>query len=228
MTKFLSFKNKIKDFMNLKSNRKLIKEFLNILSDQKTFDYGNGYFYQSSNLLKISGLRDSRKRIIKYKLQNYLLDANILDIGTNTGFFLLELEQNYNSALGIDYNENLIEVANRSKKLLNNKKIEFKCSKFEDLRFNNKYNFIFSCANHSTYDKGINSQKYFDHVNSLLDKGGYFFLESHHPKYENPKNFVKIVQEIIVKFDFQIVLEDKLKTGKVYDDGRSFYLLKKN
>ena len=99
MTKFLSFKNKIKDFMNLKSNKKLIKDFLNILSDQKTFDYGNGYFYQSSNLLKISGLRDSRKRIIKYKLQNYLLDTNILDIGTNTGFFLLELEQNYNSAL---------------------------------------------------------------------------------------------------------------------------------
>ena len=228
MTKFLSFKNKIKDFVNLKSNRKLIKEFLNILKNQKTFDYGGDYFYQSSNLLKISGLRDTGKRIKEYRLQDYLLNKNILDIGTNTGFFLLELDQNYNSALGVDYNENLIKVANKSKEILNNKKVEFKCSKFEDLKFNVKFDFIFSCANHSTYDKGINSLKYFDHVNSLLDKDGYLFLESHHPKYENHQKFVKIAQELIVKFDFQAIFEGILKTGKDYDDGRSFYLLKKN
>ena len=62
MTKFLSFLNKLKDFSEIE--HKIIRKEINKIlksQNQNFFDYGFGYFYQSVEQVKLSGLRNTKK-----------------------------------------------------------------------------------------------------------------------------------------------------------------------
>ena len=95
--------------------------------------------------------------------------------------------------------------------------------------FNKKFDVIFSLANHSTFDLGIKStNNYLYKCDALLKKGGHFLIESHHPSYEKISEFSKIVENFKKDFNYNVENSSILKTNFFYDDGRKFYLLKKN
>ncbi|MDC3053327.1 class I SAM-dependent methyltransferase [Candidatus Pelagibacter sp.] len=228
-SRIISIKNKFLDYFNFDKNRN-IRNYLTSTYKKKNnqfFDYGVGYFYQSSNKLGIRGLRDSlyRKKIID--IDNLTKGKKILDIGTNSGFLLLELENNFDYALGIDYNPQLIEIANKSKEYLEIKNIDFKVQNFEKDTIKEKFDIILSLANHHTYDKGISSTDlYFEKILSIISDDGFLIFESHHPIIENDEKFHYIIDKY--KNKFQIIKKKKYKINNFFDNGRNLVIMKKN
>ena len=96
-TKITSLINKIKDTLIFDKHSSLRKKLSYILknNDKKFYDYGEGYFYQSCEKIKVSGLRDTKFRINCLDLINLTENKEILDIGCNSGFFLIDLYNNY-------------------------------------------------------------------------------------------------------------------------------------
>lgn len=229
MSKKISLLNYFKDSINFDKNRRIRKKLLGIKETKSNkYDYGCGYFYQSSDIIRLSGLRSSKKRVLSYSIKMIIANKDILDIGTNSGFLLFELENNYKSIVGIDYNSNLIELANTLKNYLDLKKIIFLNEDFNKYEFNKKFDVIFSLANHSPYDEGIKSTlSYLSKCNTLLKNGGFFLIEGHHPKHEKISDFCLLIENFIKKYNYDVKTKSKLFTNNFYDDGRQFYLLKK-
>lgn len=223
----ISIKNKILDSLNFDKNRKIRKD-LSLINNKNDnfFDYGVGYYYQSSDKLGLRGLRDSLFRKKQINIEELTIGKRILDIGTNTGFLLFEFENNFKYALGIDYNPKLIDIANRSKDYLKINNIEFKTQDFQSCEINEKYDIILSLANHHTYDKGITSTNdYFKKILKIISQDGYLIFEGHHPLIENDGDFYKILDQI--KDQFIVVEKKKYKTNNFFDDGRNLVILKK-
>ena len=224
----ISFKNKILDFLNFDENRTIRKD-LSLINNKNNnfFDYGVGYYYQSSDKLGLRGLRNSLFRKKQLNIEKLTIGKSILDIGTNSGFLLFELENNFKYALGIDYNPKLIEIAKKSKNYLNLNNIEFKIQDFQSNEINEKYDIILSLANHHTYDKGITSTKdYFEKILKIISQDGYLIFEGHHPLIENDEDFWNILGQI--KDQFTIIEKKKYKTKNFFDNGRNLVILKKN
>lgn len=223
--------NKIKDFFKFDIHRAFRTQLINYISKNSTsdlYDYGEGYFYQSLEKINLSGLRNSKKRIEQYDINSLLLNKDILDIGCNSGFLLFQLKENYNKIVGIDHNSSLIDLANMTCEYLKQKQISFVKGNFMKYDFTQKFNVIFSFANHTTFDKGIkNSEEYFDKCFNLLLPKGYLFIESHHPNYENQKEFNKMIDFIIKKHDLVFVKKHLIKSKYFYDDGRTFVVISK-
>ncbi len=230
MTKFLSILNKLKDFGEIE-HKTIRKETIKILKNQNLdfFDYGFGYFYQSINQIKVSGLRNTKKRCDCYELDKYVTNAKqILDIGSNTGSIIFEIFKEDKKFTGIEYNKTLIQISKKVQEYLNFKNIEFLCEDFLKFETEKKFDLILSLANHTTFDKGIESSEvYFNKVFNLLENDGIILIESHHPKYEKKEDFEKMIVNLVEKFKLNIINEKKLITGSYYDDGRNFYFLKK-
>ena len=133
---------------------------------------------------------------------------------------------NYNHAVGIEYNNILIDVANTTKNYLKINNIDFICEDFLKKDFKgDKFDIIFSLANHSTFDKGIeNTKEYFLKVFSLLKQDGILIFKSHHPQYENVEKFNKI-KESLLKF-FTIQKEGIYESKNFFDNGRRYLFLK--
>ena len=51
--------------------------------------------------------------------------------------------------------------------------------------------------------------------------------ESHHPQIEKNTEFEKKVTDFISNYNYNILYNDKYNSSNFYDDGRSFYILKK-
>ena len=231
MSKKIGILNYLKDLFKYDIHRKIRKKIHSYSKSKKdlTYDYSGGYFYQSSERINLSGLRSSKKRTLNYSINEILKNKDILDVGTNSGFLLFELENNFKSILGIDYNQKLINLANIVKDYLDEKKIFFICADFETHKFDKKFDVIFSLANHSTYDEGIKStEKYLSKCNYLLEEDGHLLIESHHPGYEKISDFDKIINRFVKEYNYTIIKKSILKTGFFYDDGRKFYILRKN
>lgn len=230
MTKFLSFLNKLKDFGEIE-HKEIRKEIIKILKNQNSdfFDYGFGYFYQSINQIKVSGLRNSKKRCDCYELDKYVTNAKqILDIGSNTGSIIFEIFKEDKRFTGIEYNKTLIQISKKTQEYLNFKNIEFLCEDFLKFETKKKFDLILSLANHTTFDKGIeSSEQYFNKVFNLLEDEGIILIESHHPKYEKKEDFEKMIVSLVENYKLNIINSKKLITGSYYDDGRNFYFLKK-
>ena len=228
--KIISLKNKFVDTLTKCKYKVFKNELLEILSQNSDyFDYGSGYFYQSLSNINLSGLRNSRKRIEAYNFNQFIKSKKILDVGTNTGFLLME-RNNFASALGIDHSPNCIEVAKKTKKKLNLKNVDFICGNFLDYKFNRKFDVILSLANHHTFDKGIkNPQHYLLTIDkNLKSKGGVLILESHHPSFEKKEDFKKVETFVEKELFYKLESSKILKTGNYYDDGRKINFYRKN
>ena len=137
------------------------------------------------------------------------------------------MEENYQEAVGIEYNPKLIDIAEMIKVYKKKNKIQFICSDFQSYEFNKSFDVIFSLANHSTFDKGItNTKKYFEKIKKIISSNGMLFLESHAHLYEKPSDFEKLVDEL--KKDFVVLENGIYNFGNYFDRNRIFYLLKKN
>ncbi|MBT7623023.1 MAG: methyltransferase domain-containing protein [Flavobacteriaceae bacterium] len=223
--------NKFKDSIKFDKHRTFRKELLDILKnhhDEQLYDYGEGYFYQSSELLNISGLRNSSERVDNYNLNNITKGSCILDIGCNSGFLDFEIIRDYKKIVGIDHNKLLIKMANLSLQYLNLNNIEFYTGDFLSYYFEEKFDIILSLANHSTFDKGIvDTEKYFSRCFELLNKKGHLIIESHHPNYENTTDFLELIAFIITKYKFKLIEKKLINSTHFYDNKRMIVKLMK-
>ena len=95
----------------LNYNHKSIRnEICQIIKQNKNnlYDYGEGFFYQSVPPISLKGLRDTKKRIDKLNLENYLKNSTFLDIGTNIGSIPLSLNTPFAFPLPV-YELNLLK-----------------------------------------------------------------------------------------------------------------------
>ena len=65
------------------------------------------------------------------------------------------MQENYQEAIGIEYNPKLIDIAEMIRVYKKKNRIQFICSDFQSYEFNKSFYIIFSLANHSTFDEGI-------------------------------------------------------------------------
>jgi cyclopropane fatty-acyl-phospholipid synthase-like methyltransferase len=218
------------DQLKFDNFRNLRRDAYKILVNNKKnsfFDYGLGYFYQSIECINLTGLRNTKKRIIDLNLKKLTENQTVLDIGSNIGAISIELDSNFKHFDNIEYNNSLNLVGKFISKSLYKDNISFISDDFIKYNFKKKYNLVLSLANHTTFDGGISdSEIYFDKVNDLLLTGGVLILESHHPKYENVSKFNKIVNSL--KNRFTIIKSGKYHFKNFYDDGRIFHILRKN
>ena len=227
ISKIISFFNFVhhKLIYKHKSIRSII---YNIISQNKNnlYDYGEGFFYQSVPPINLKGLRDTKKRIRKLNLNNYLKNSTFLDIGTNIGSIPLSLNNQFIFGVGIDHNNTTIKVAQKIQEYLGVKNIEFISGDFSKYEFNKKFDVILSLANHSTFDKGIDDpEPYFNKIYSLLNKNGILIIESHNPLYEKSEIYLELIKNLEVSYE--TIEFGKYDFGNFYDQNRLFHIMKK-
>jgi 2-polyprenyl-3-methyl-5-hydroxy-6-metoxy-1,4-benzoquinol methylase len=223
----ISFFNFVHHKLNY-NHKSIRNEICQIIKQNKNnlYDYGEGFFYQSVPPISLKGLRDTKKRIDKLNLENYLKNSTFLDIGTNIGSIPLSLNTPFALGVGIDHNESTIEVAETIQKYLDIKNIEFISGDFINYEFNKKFDVILSLANHTTFDKGIdNPTLYFDKIYSLLNKKGILIIESHNPLYEKSEIYLELIKNL--EDDYETIEYGKYDFGNFYDLNRLFHVLKK-
>ncbi len=227
LTKAINFINYLSHLILFDEDREFRKKVVKKNKEKNNFyDYGNSFFYQSMPCINLKGLRDTEKRIKKLNFKDYTKDKTILDIGTNIGGILLNIEENYREAIGIEYNPKLIAMADMIKNYKKKNKLKFICSDFLTYKFDKSFDIILSLANHHTFDKGItNSLLYFDKIKKIISSKGILFLESHPSLYENPLEFERLAN--LLKDNFTILNKGTYDFGNVFDNTRRFYVLQK-
>ena len=175
----------------------------------KTFIYATEYsgFYQGFEEIKIKGARSSEKRFNDYDLIKYLSkEKTVLDIGSNCGFLTLLVSKYVKEIDGVELNPYLISISNDTKAYLGINNANFYNKRFEEFTTSKKYDFIFSFANDSTFDKNtkFHFQEYIEKIISLLQENGILIFESQAMDMIHPTKFMP-------KFDF---LNDKFSVIK--------------
>ncbi|WP_320152359.1 class I SAM-dependent methyltransferase [uncultured Tolumonas sp.] len=146
------------------------------------FSYVSGYPYQGLSKIGISGAKPTEERLSRYRIEMYLSpDDEVLDIGSNSGFFSMEIAKQINHVDAIEFNPYLNLIAKRTQQELGIKNINFHQLDFCEYATHKKYQAIFSLANHCTIDGNlsINFEEYIAKCFNLLDIDGYLFFESH-------------------------------------------------
>ena len=226
-SRILSYLNFIHHKLNF-SHKSIRNKLCHIIKENKNdlYDYGEGFFYQSVPPIGLRGLRDTKKRINKLKLNNYLKNSTFLDIGTNIGSIPLSLNNQFIFGVGIDHNETTIKVAQKIQEYLDIKNIEFISGDFSKYEFNKTFDVILSLANHSTFDKGIDDpEPYFNKIYSLLNKNGILIIESHNPLYEKSEIYLELIKNL--EIGYETIEFGKYDFGNFYDRNRLFHILKK-
>ena len=234
--KRLSAKNEINDYavMLKNSNQRLwlLHERLekirhDIKENYKSYDYGNGYYYQSMKSINISGYRDTEDRIKQLDLMDRLKGKSILDIGSNTGFLLLSLGDSLKEGVGVELNQYLVETSDEVKKYTGLRNIDFISSSFEDYNpSNKKFDVILSLANHSTFDGNTKQslEDYFKKISTLLANNGKLIFESHPPQIEPVEKLEKTLALISKYFEIEdkpiIAMKGFLDKNRTYVVGR--------
>lgn len=220
--------NKFLDQIVFDKHRSLRFKIIDILKNNKEYDYGNGYLYQSFDKVPLRGLRNTKYRIRELKIDEFTNNKNVLDIGCNTGFLSMSIKPIYKKLVGIDHHQISVNIANLVRDYLSISKVHFLHENFNNFKFDDNFDIIFSLANHSTEDKGIiDTNSYFKKINQLLNNKGLLFIESHHPQIETNSEFEKKVSDLINDYNYKILYKNKYKSVNFYDDGRTFYILKK-
>lgn len=154
-------------------------QILDILKEG-TPDFGGVMPYQSLELIGLKGVRSTEHRIQEYGLREVLrVDDDVLDIGCNSGFFDISIANLVHSVTGIEYDHNLVRIAELVKNYLKISNCDFYNMDFNDWYkdVTATYNVIFSFAIHHWLN--IAPRKYVAILNRLLRKDGYICFESH-------------------------------------------------
>lgn len=186
-----------------------------------TYDYGEGYHYQSSNELAITGLRDTAGRVEAFKLNERLRNKTVLEIGCNTGFIALAVASSVQRIVGFEVNPLLIEIANVGAKHLGTTTTEFLTSSFEDFNSDERFDVVLSFANHHTYDGNTHQSldEYFARCHHYSKPDGVLLFESHPPALEGI-DFAKTVA--IIERYYTITESEIHQYGTFLDRDRRF------
>lgn len=170
------------------------------------YDYGSGYYYQSMQLIRISGYRNTEERIAKLDLKRRVRGRKVLDIGSNTGFLLLSLADDIKSGVGIEFNPYLVKTAEAVRRYMGVENVKFLTTAFEDYSGEGEdFDLVLSLANHSTYDGNTKQtvEAYFQRIYDILPTGGILIFESHPPKIEPADKLQKTLDAISDRFEIE-------------------------
>jgi len=144
--------------------------------------YAADYPYQGMERLGISGIKPTEERFLRYGVAEYLRPSdNLLDIGSNNGFWALALASRVGHVDGLEFNPYLIAIANIAKENLAIENASFIPGDFVDFETSQGYDVVCSLANHCTIDGNLSMdfEQYIAKVFSLLKPGGILLFESH-------------------------------------------------
>ncbi len=184
-----------------------------------SYDYGEGYFYQSFDRISVTGLRDTAARVAAFGLEELVEGRTVLEIGCNTGFLSLSIASAASSVFAFELNPHLIEIAETARRHLAIDNVEFAVSAFEDLTPSTGYEAVLSFANHHTYDGNTRQslEQYFDRCRAFTAPGGRFVFESHPPELEG-SGFAAV--RALIEERFTIESESQPEYGTFLDRGR--------
>ncbi len=191
-----------------------------------TYDYGEGYHYQSSSELGITGLRDTSARVTAFDLARRLSGKTVLEIGCNTGFVALAVAPYVQRLVGFEVNPLLIEIANVGKEFLKTPTVDFFVSSFEEFNSDSSFDVVLSFANHHTYDGNTHQSldDYFKRCWEFTNPNGDLLFESHPPALEGA-DFAKTLAIINRYYD---ITESAIHSyGTFLDQDRRFVVGKK-
>ena len=144
--------------------------------------YCDGYAYQGLAEIGVSGIKPTEIRLGNYNIDS-LIHANdkILDIGSNNGFLAIYFSRKCEQVDALEYNPYLCQLGRATADYLDLKNVNFICDDFYLFSAKQKYNAIFSLANHATIDckLSINFEEYLQKIYCMLESDGYLFFESH-------------------------------------------------
>lgn len=186
-------------------------------------DFGGIKPYQSLELIGLDGIRPTEYRIREYGLREILnAKHNVLDIGCNSGFLDIAISDLVQSVTGIEYDENLVNVANVVKDYLKALNCTFYQGDFVNWYKNTNihYNAIFSFAVHHWLD--ISSKEYVVMIDKLLAMEGYLWFESH--VYKEDFEYHECCKEF-EKLNYRRLFEKKIKDDGIQE--REFVLFQK-
>jgi len=194
---------------------KIMKEYL-----QSYEQFGEQIFYQTHPNIKLKGVRPTLCRYSMYGLEKYLnKNMEILDVGSNIGFFSLYVSEKVKSIDLLEVNPKLIKICEKATKYLNIKNTNSIHKDIKTFKPTKKYDIIFSFAVHDHI--GMNLEKYLALLHSFLKKDGIVLIESHPRKDINElEDFVKNKQKLFEVIENGIT-DDNM--GKI----RAFFYLKK-
>ena len=227
-TKKHSILNRMRDYPKLQRDparfdlhRKINQTLYESATQWDSYDYGEGYCYQSLDLIGMSGLRDTGSRVDAMGLRSLLKDKTVLDIGFNSGYLALSIADAAKSIKGCDINPYLVEIGQTAAEFLALSNVELTVSTFEELEITERVDAVLSFANHSTFDGNTEQsiEQYFDKCQDRLNPGGSLLFESHNPDYEG-----EAVEAVcaIIESRFEILDRNVLDYGTRMDRGRIF------
>lgn len=202
-------------------HRLINRRLLDSREQWSSYDYGEGYFYQSLDAIGVTGLRNTGARIEAMGLPALVAGKRVLDIGCNSGFVALSIAHAASQVTGFDLNPHLIAMARDAAEYLQLNNVEFSVSSFEDFACPGTFDAVLSFANHSTFDGNTRQtvEQYFERCRDLLVSGGSLLFESHTPEHEGEG--LRQVRAIIARL-FRIRDERVLNVGTFLDRGRTF------
>jgi len=186
-----------------------------------SYDYGEGYYYQSYGPLKIRGFRNTALRLEMYGLPEVLdKDKRLLDIGCNAGFLALACARYCRHVDAFELNPYLIRIAERCREYEGIENVTFSCCSFDDFRPDPPYDVVLSLANHHTFDGNMRPEfrGYIEKIRGLMPTGGRLLFESHPGEHRQPqlREHLGSIQDL-----FRTVSELEVNTRRsVYDTNR--------
>jgi 2-polyprenyl-3-methyl-5-hydroxy-6-metoxy-1,4-benzoquinol methylase len=224
----VSLLNRQRDYMALAGDPRRLElhRRLNACLDRATrewesYDYGEGYFYQSLAAVGVSGLRDTEARLLAMGLADRVAGRRVLEIGCNTGFVSLSIADVATQVTGFDLNPHLIDVADAAAEYLEIANVRFSVASFEDFSTEERFDTVLSFANHSTYDGNTSQsiEEYLRRCRDLLEPGGSLLFESHPPAHEG--DGLEGVCALVAGL-FEVQERRVLDYGSFLDGGRTF------
>lgn len=144
--------------------------------------YCHGYAYQGFEKIGISGIKPTEIRMQGYDVDDCISEnMRILDIGSNCGFMSLYISEKCKHVDAIEYNPYLTLIGEKTSEYLNINNVSFIENDFYEHIPEDKYDAVFSLANHATIDEKLvmNFEEYISKIFYLLNDGGYLFFETH-------------------------------------------------
>lgn len=226
--------NRMSDYRRLKGRPELFRlhgqlehHRWSLEEEWKGYDYGEGYYYQGSRVLGITGFRDTEARVECYGLLDRVKGKTVLDIGCNSGFLAHAIAPAAESVVGIEINSHLVDISRTVCRYSGYPNCRFHASSFEKwLPGNETFDVVMSLANHSTFDgnTAITVSEYLQKCVGLLNADGRLLFESHAPAYETEDRWNKVLAELEERFE----IEDRtvMTKGNHMDRGRRFLVLR--
>jgi SAM-dependent methyltransferase len=223
-----SLLNRYRDYLNLARrpdllplHRALNEQLVASARNWESYDYGEGYFYQSCPQIGVSGLRDTAARVEAMGLREKLAGRRVLEIGCNSGFVALSVADVAGEVTGFDINPHLVQVAREAAIWLKADNAGFEVCSFENFTADGPFNAVLSFANHHTYDGNTRQdlETYFRKCRELLVPGGLFLFESHAPDHEG-EGLAGVIETIGRLFTIRE--RRVLNVGSFLDRGRTF------